>query len=153
MTVLIVYDSMYGNTEKVAKAMGEACGATVVGASEVEIGQLKNLDVLIAGSATQAFQPLKFMKAFLRSIPQGALEGVKVASFDTRMDVVEVNNWFLTIMARLFGYAAQPISHTLAKKGGVVTAGPEGFIVSNSEGPLKDGELERSVTWVKQIIS
>lgn len=153
MKVLVVYDSMYGNTEKVARAIGSACGASVLHASEVKVDQLRDLDVLIVGSATQAFQPLKAMKTFLKEIPQGALKTVKVASFDTRMDIAAVNNRLLTVMAKLFGYAAQPISASLAKKGGEVAASPMGFIVNDKEGPLKDGEIERALMWAKQVIS
>jgi hypothetical protein len=28
---------------------------------------------------------------------------------------------------------------------------PEGFLVSGEQGPLKAGELERAVSWAKQI--
>ncbi len=30
MKVLVVYDSMYGNTEQIAKAIGSACKASVL---------------------------------------------------------------------------------------------------------------------------
>ena len=122
-------------------------------ASEVKVDQLRDLDVLIVGSATQAFQPLKAMKTFLKEIPQGALKTVKVASFDTRMDIAAVNNRFLTVMAKLFGYAADTILSSLVRKGGVRTAPCEGFIVNDKEGPLKDGEIERALMWAKQVIS
>lgn len=152
MSILVVYDSMYGNTEKIAQAIGAAIGADVLRAGEVKPDQLAGLDVLLVGSPTQAFQPLQPIKTFLKEIPFGALKGVKVASFDTRMDVAAVNNRFLTIMANLFGYAAKPIAATLMKKGGLSIASPEGFIVSDKEGPLKEGELERAVQWAKQIV-
>lgn len=151
MNTLVVYDSLYGNTEKIAKAIGSACGAKVLHASEVKPEHLEGLDALIVGSPTQAFQSSKPMKTFLSSIPQGALKGLKVASFDTRMDVVQVNNRLLTGLAKLFGYAAKPMAAILVGKGGRKPAYVEGFIVSDKEGPLKEGELERAVQWAKQI--
>jgi hypothetical protein len=47
-------------------------------------------------------------------------------------------------MVRLFGYAAEPIAKSMVKKGGELVGDPVGFVVLDSEGPLKEGELERS---------
>jgi hypothetical protein len=49
------------------------------------------------------------------------------------------------------GYAANTIANTLKKKGGILLAPPEGFLVTGEQGPLKDGELERAADWAKQI--
>jgi hypothetical protein len=80
------------------------------------------------------------------------LKGVQVAAFDTRMIIEEVNNKILTVMVSIFGYAAKPIADGLVKKGGTPSAPPEGFFVKGSEGPLKDGELERAAEWGKRIL-
>ena len=153
MKALVVYDSVYGNTEKVAQAMAAAleCEASRVAAVTTE--QLASLDVLLVGSPTQAFQPLKPVKAFLKGIPAGKLNGIKVAAFDTRMDVKQVNNAVLTTLAKFFGYAAEPIGKQLVKKGGTEAVPPAGFIVEGSEGPLKEGELERATAWAQQILA
>ncbi len=37
-------------------------------------------------------------------------------------------------------------------KDGYLAAEPEGFIVEDSEGPLKKGELERAAIWAKGIV-
>ena len=152
MKALVVYDSVYGNTEKVAQAMATAleCEARRVAAVTPE--QLTGLDVLIVGSPTQAFQPLKPVKAFLKGIPAGKLNGIKVAAFDTRMDVKKVGNAVLTVFAKLFGYAAEPIGKQLVKKGGTQAVPPEGFLVEGSEGPLQEGELERAAEWAKRVL-
>jgi flavodoxin I len=39
----------------------------------------------------------------------------------------------------------------LIKKGGSQVLAPAGFFVLNTEGPLKEGELERAAEWVKSI--
>ena len=151
MKTLVVYDSAFGNTEKVAQAIGDALGAQTLRVGDVRPDHLSGLDALLVGSPTQAFQPLKPVKAFLKTIPAGALKGVKVAAFDTRMDVKEVNNGILTFMAGIFGYAAEPIAARLIKKGGTQAIPPAGFMVEGSEGPLKAGELERAVEWAQQL--
>lgn len=54
-------------------------------------------------------------------------------------------------MVKIFGYAAEPIARQLMKKGGTLALPPEGFYVKASEGPLKDGELDRAAAWARQI--
>jgi hypothetical protein len=50
------------------------------------------------------------------------------------MDIVEVNNRLLTILAKLFGYAAKPMASALEKKGGTLTGSPARFISQRNEG-------------------
>lgn len=152
MKALVVYDSAYGNTEAIAKAIGGACQAIVLRVGEVKPDHLEGLDFLIVGSPTQAFQSLPSVKAFLKNLPAGSIKGVKVASFDTRVDVKQVGNRFLTFLVRLFGYAAEPIMSALVKKGGVRAGEPIGFIVSDKEGPLLDGEIERAIQWATALV-
>ena len=52
---------------------------------------------------------------------------------------------------KLFGYAAEPISKKLRNKGAEIVIPPEGFCVNDTEGPLKEGELERAKSWILQI--
>lgn len=58
----------------------------------------------------------------------------------------------LNFFVKLFGYAARPIADRLIKKGGELAMPPEGFYVEDTEGPLKEGELERATEWVRQIV-
>jgi flavodoxin len=152
MKTLVLYDSVFGNTEKIAQAIGAALGEVpVCRVSEVTPGQLEGLALLVAGSPTRAFRPTPATSDFLKRLPAGALQGVSVAAFDTRIAIEDVNNAFLTIMARIFGFAAAPIANLLKKKGGELLAPPEGFYVKATEGPLKDGELERAAEWAREI--
>jgi len=58
MKTLIVYDSAYGNTEKVARAIGDAVmgEVEVLRVGEVNSSELKIYDLLIFGSPTQGGQ-------------------------------------------------------------------------------------------------
>mgnify|MGYP000002908455 CR=1 FL=1 len=155
MKALIVYDSVFGNTMKVAQAMAEAlgAGAAVQKADAVTAGDLTGLDLLIVGSPTRAFTATGAAKGFLNKIPAGALKGVKVAAFDTRMYLPDVDNKFLNFMVGIFGYAAEPMGKKLVRKGGTQGLKPEGFFVKDSEGPMKDGEIERAAAWARQAIN
>ena len=155
MKALIVYDSFFGNTEKVAQAIGTTVSeegfVSVVKVGEVKPEHLTDLDLLILGSPTRAFSPSPATKAFLKGLPAEALQGVKVAAFDTRIALEDVHNKFLNFMVKLFGYAAKPMAKALQKKGGVLAIPPDWFFVKDSEGPLKDGELERAAAWAEKI--
>jgi hypothetical protein len=54
---------------------------------------------------------------------------------------------------KVIGYAAPRISSGLQAKGGRLAAAPEGFIVEDKEGPLKQGELERAASWARSLVS
>ena len=155
MKILVVYDSYFGNTEKVAQAIGVALGddVAVKRPRDVEAGELSELDVLIVGSPTRAFSPSDAIKDFLKTIPSGALKGVKVAAFDTRIAKEDTENPVLRFMINIFGYAAKPIGENLVRKGGEPLGEPAGFFVLDTEGPLRDGELERAAGWAKSLVS
>lgn len=144
MKTLVVYDSVYGNTEKIAKAIGGAiAGETrVVRASEVSSAELKMIDLLIVGSPTNGGRPTPAIQDFLDNVSEPAIKGVNVAAFDTR---------YSTRLVGIFGFAAEKIAGSLKTKGGNLILFPEGFFVKGKKGPVKEGELERAATWAKEI--
>ena len=150
----MVYDSVFGNTEQVAYAIRDALGSDVeaLRIGDAKHAQVAGLDYLIVGSPTRAFNPTKAITTFLKKMPRDSLKGVKVAAFDTRLDTEDVNSSVLNVFVKLFGYAAKPIGDRLQKKGGTLVAPPEGFYVEDSEGPLRDDELEQAATWTEQLI-
>lgn len=156
MKALVIFESVYGNTEKVARAIGAGLAAAgkvlVVPVAESRPEQLTGLDLLVVGSPTQAFGPIAGTKEFLKTLPAQALKGKKVAAFDTRVSVAEVNSKVLTVMVGAFGYAAEKIAKELKARGGAEVVAPAGFFVADKEGPLKDGELERAAAWAGEIV-
>jgi len=157
MKALVIYDSYFGNTEQIAQAIGNALGSQqdvqTLRVGNLKPEQLAGLELLIVGSPTRAFRPTRAITNLLRSIPTNGLSGVKVAAFDTRISIADMKPAILRFLAGLFGYAAKPISDRLKKKGGKLTIPPEGFLVEGTEGPLKEGELERAADWAKQIMA
>jgi flavodoxin len=153
---LIVYDSVFGNTEQIAKAIGDSLAdltsTEVVKVSEAKLEQLQGTGLLIVGSPTRAFKPTKAIVDFLIQIPSNGLKGINVAAFDTRVNTEDVNSRILNGFVRIFGYAAKPIADKMQKKGGNLVLPPEGFFVKDNEGPLKDGELERAAKWAITVM-
>jgi flavodoxin I len=142
MKSLVIFDSLYGNTQKIAEAIALVLKAKAISINRVETSQISNVEVLVVGSPVHAGHPSPSMQAWLKSIPQNGLSGIKVAAFDTRMEI-----W----IAKLFGYAAPKIEKLLVSRGGHLAADSIGFIVTNKQGPLKPGELERATSWAKSL--
>lgn len=157
MKVLVVYESFFGNTEQLARVVGgafESLGEVeTLQVGEVMPEQLQGVDILVVGSPTRAFSPTPGIKKFLGSIPRNGLEGVRVAAFDTRIALSDIDVPILPLLVKVFGYAAKPINDRLVKKGGEQVALPEGFAVEGTEGPLKEGEVERAAEWARGIMS
>jgi flavodoxin I len=153
MNTLVIYDSIFGNTEKIAQAIGTALGCTVRKVNAVQPADLNGIKLLIVGSPTRAFGATPAMKSFLSGLPAGSLTGVRTAVFDTRYTVKTKAKMppILKTMAGIFGYAAEKMAKTLVKKGATMVGEPGWFSVDNSEGPLSAGELERAAAWAGQL--
>ncbi len=150
MNTWIVYDSYFGNTEKIARAMAAALGEGAKAAKVADAPKTvpAGTGLLIVGSPIRGFRPTEGIRLYLKNLPDGSLKGIKVAAFDTRISVKQVNNPVLNFFASVFGNdAAKIIAKALVRKGGDLIAPPEGFFVEGSEGPLTDGELERAAKW------
>jgi len=144
MKSLVVYDSVHGNTEKIAQAIGNAIGGDVkvVRASNAP-DNLGELDLLVMGAPTYGGRPTPAMLEYMDKVQASAVKGVRIAAFDTRL-----TSKFVTI----FGNAATKIAASLTAKGGVQIAPPEGFFVKGREGPLVEGEPDRASKWARDLL-
>ncbi len=146
---LVIYDSVFGNTAKVAEAIGTALGPKTVvkKVDQVQKNDLEGVNVLFVGSPTRAFRPTEGITAFLKNLSPSSLEGVRAAAFDTRIELEDIHPKFFRFIIKLGGYADKIIARRLKKAGADLALEPAGFAVMESEGPLKDGELERAAEW------
>ena len=133
MKSLVIYDSKYGHTEKIALAIGTAIGAQVLHISTVNLVALKEHALVIIGSPTHGGFPTEGIHNLSKT--NRAFRDITVATFDTRTKTT------------IFGYAAPKIAKNLKKSGAELLLPSEGFFVLGTEGPLKDGELERAPAW------
>jgi flavodoxin len=149
MKALVVYDSQFGNTEKIAQAiatgLSEKEETRLVRAGKEKI-DLKGIDLLVVGAPTHGGRPTVSIQEFLKSIPQNGLKDVKIATFDTR-----IRKGGTGTFARIFGYAAGRIDSDLKHLGGISVAS-EGFGVIGKEGPLEEGELDRARKWGRELL-
>ncbi len=152
MKTLIIYDGVYGNTRRIAEAIGSGLTPTdtrIINVNDAKQEDLKGAELLIVGSPTYGGRPKPSTQAFLDRITAGALDGVKVAAFDTRFG--NNQNIALRLLMKAINFAAPRIAKALEEKGGKLAMPPEGFFVNGKEGPLKTGEIERATVWVKNL--
>ena len=141
MRTLIVYETEYGNTERLARAMAEALSeygeARVTPVSGTAGSGHYDVDLLIVGAPTQRHGLPAATRNMLEGLPEGRLKDVAALAFDTRY---ERARW-------ITGSAAQEIHHLLRDLGCRLLAPPESFFVEGSEGPLEPGEEDRARAW------
>ena len=141
MKTLVVYDTQFGNTERLARNIaealhehGEARVAPVAGVSGLHGGEV---DLLLVGGPTQGHGLPGAMESFLRNAPAGTMRGTRALAFDTRYRGPRL----------LQGSAAHHIAGQLRRLGCQLLAPPESFFVTGEEGPLEPGEVDRARGW------
>jgi flavodoxin len=141
MYTLIVYDSQYGNTERIAQEISETLSALgqsrAVRVDAVRASDLAGVHLLLIGSPTQGWRPTPAIQSYLRSPSADQLRGTHVACFDTRFRKPRL----------LTGSAADVMAKRLRERGIALSAEPTSFFVAGTEGPLLNGEVERAKAW------
>lgn len=155
MLTVVVYDSSFGNTARIAQAIGRGVAALgevrVLSAEEVG-GHLEQPDLLLVGGPTQRHHMSPGLAIFLEGLPLGSLRRVHAASFDTRYRMTA----FLT------GSAARDAAGRLRRAGCQLIAPPESFFIGRDVPPkgekrrhaledLEAGELERAEEWGQSV--
>lgn len=143
MDTLVIYDSKFGNTAKIAEAIARGAGrlgsVRVIDTTSAAQQPVDRPDLLLVGGPTQKRAMSPGLLAFLDTLPQ-RLEGVPVATFDTRYRGSTL----------LMGSAARDADKRLRKTGRVV-APPASFFINRSgsieQQGLEPGELERAEEW------
>ena len=146
MHVLIVCDSKFGNTNRLAETMVAALGDThevTLRSAEEGLGPVAGVDVLLVGGPTHAHGASKPLKRALAALPEGSLTSARAATFDTRFRMARI----------LTGSAAASASKALERAGAEIVAEPESFFVSREDPPTLDpGELDRASSWVRAVV-
>jgi flavodoxin len=158
LKAIVIYDSVFGNTATVARAIGEAleaAGATVrvVAVTDARPEDVDGADLLVAGSPTRGFMPTPAMREFVGRLGHDRCRGLTAAAFDTRLDLETVHPAPLRWVMDVGGYAASRLQAELVEMGCSKPSEPAGFLVMGAEGPLKDGELARAADWARGLLS
>ena len=139
MKACVIFDTRYGNTEKIAKSFEAGLHqagieTACVSARDVTGDDLAQYDLICVGAPTEWHTASKPMKALLRNLEGIDLSGKYGFAFDTRF------------AAPLSGSAAKLIEKELKDRGILIIASRESAIVAGAKGGamlLKEGEEER----------
>lgn len=158
MRALVVFESMFGNTEKVAGSIAEGLRGfmevDVVDVATAPPAHAGDYDVILVGGPTHAFSlstRRSRRDAWLRGARAGVMQhGIRewieklapphaavTAAFDTRTRK----------MRMLPGSAARTATRLLRKKGAASLLPPHTFYTVAERGPLADGQLEVAREW------
>jgi flavodoxin len=129
MEALIIYDSNFGNTKKIADELTSAFGSSAKAKSVKDFKKedLSGKNLLIVGSPINAWRPTKNIIEFLENLNPMLMKEIKTAAFDTR------------VKSFISGNAAKKIAKRLTNSGAEVVVEPMGFYVTGNEGPLVEG--------------
>jgi hypothetical protein len=157
MRSLVVYESWFGNTRRLAEEIAAGLrseGEVAVVSVDEALPPLENVDLLVVGAPTHVHGISSGrsreaaleqggdgavgigVRGWIDALPNGA-GGPRVAAFDTRANKPVL----------LVGSAARGIARRLRSRGYGLAAEPESFFVEGTQGPLEDGELERASEW------
>ncbi len=159
MKALVVYESFWGNTASVAKAIAGGIGpdARAVPTDEATPEVLAGVDLLVVGAPLMGFALPRqqtreqvagdkkaptpadvshpSMRDWLASLPKRDSEGVgRFATFETAF------KWSPGSSAGAIARALEAAGYRSAAKG-------QRFRVAGTYGPMRDGELDRARTW------
>ncbi len=132
LKALVVYDSVFGNTEKLAKALASGLKSggvevDVVKVDSFKLEELNGVDLLCVGSPTHAWNASKSTKEFLEQLSTTpGLKGKKAFAFATKMK------------SRLAGDAGGKIENKLKDAGLTIVRRTCTAIVEGREGPLEE---------------
>jgi flavodoxin len=153
MKALVVYDTVYGNTEKVASVLKENLNkkydVKLIKADAAKPADLDGVDLLLVGSPTHGGWYIESVKTFLNAIPANGLKTMQAAAFDTSTSK-QNESGFVKAVINFFGYASKRIAKSLAAKGATMVSA-ETFPVIGREGPLQEGEIEHAKSWAEEI--
>lgn len=146
MNIMIVFESFYGNTERVAQTIADGlqqCGhVTTVRVSPDLPLDLASVDLLVLGCPIISWKPSMGMQAFIGKITPLEFRGKPFVCFDTR---VRGPKWIV-------GDACEGMTASLSAMGGRPLTPPEKFFVRSKQGPLEKDELEHAAAWTKILV-
>jgi flavodoxin-like protein len=152
MRATVVYESRFGNTYEVAEAIAETLDAELISV-DAPMPVLDELDLLVVGGPTHV-HGMTGARSRASAADQGGTAGRGVR--DWLDDLPRAHGHAVTFDTRfekpalLTGSAAKGIAKRLLRKGFEVVA-TESFFVLGTDGPLKDGELDRAKEWAEGL--
>jgi hypothetical protein len=157
---VVVYESLWGNTAAVARAVAEGIGpgARALNTAQADGSALEDVDLIVAGAPVLGFTlSSEKMREGIRANPGKAPSPPDLSHPALRawLDALPPGHGrsaaFDTQVKGPFGSGAPKIAEALERAGYRPLAEPVGFVVKGRYGPLRDGELERARQWGAEL--
>jgi hypothetical protein len=156
MHAIVVYESVWGNTAAIARAIAEGLGegTRACAPDEVPPEALASADLIVAGAPVFGFGlPTERMRATIRDGEAGAdLSHPSLRSWLEKLP--EGHGSSAAFETRIWWSpkgATATIEKDLAAHGYRRLSKAAKFVVRGKEGPLREGELERATAWGRQL--
>ena len=155
-----MYESLWGNTAAIARAIAEGIGpeAQALSTAEASATAIADADLIVAGAPVQGFRlPTDKMRESIHKNPGRAPAPPDLShpSMRSWLDALpKGQRCFAAFETRIWW---SPRGATSAIVSGLKRAGyrpvgkPQRFIVKGKYGPLRDGELERARLWGAEL--
>ncbi len=154
MKILIIYDSLFGNTELVAKQIQKTLSTKhtvqIYRMQDFVKNDVSKYDMVVLGTPTHGGRPTEAITSLIESIECHNPKTVFLC-FDTRM-AKDKHGLFIKMLLSIIDFASPKMVHMLKNKG-FNTSIPEGFFVESKNGPLAPGEIERAKKWILGEVS
>jgi hypothetical protein len=155
MNAVVVYESHWGNTAAVARAIAEGLGpGTLAMNTDEAVGPtLAGADLIVVGAPVIAFALPRegTRKQIAGDVKAPTPPDVSHPLLRTWLDALPAGSgWGAAFETRIWWSprgATSTIESKLKRAGYRTIAKPERFIVAGAYGPLRDGELERARRW------
>ena len=156
MKAVVVYESLWGNTAQVARAVAEGIGdaAVALTTDQATAAAVQDADLIVAGAPLLGFDlATDQMRRGIGANPGNGPTPPDLAhpSMRSWLDALPAGHGaFATFETRIWwspGSAAKKIAAGLQAKGYRPAMAAEKFIVTGRYGPLKAGEIERARSW------
>jgi len=148
MNALVLYDTKFGNTERIAEtialAFQEAVPTRLTAIDDVTdlMAELDGVDILVVGGPTQIHGISAGLRHMIESLGEGSLKGIRTAAFDTRLHGMKL----------VTGSAAVRLGRLMRRRGAWLVVPPASFIVEGREGPLQEGEVDHANAWAAEVL-
>lgn len=160
MKAIVVYESLWGNTAAVARAIAQGLGPDVraLSTSEASGVALADVDLIVAGAPVLGFQlPTDGMRASVAAKPAGAPRAPDLSHPSMRSWLAALpaghgrSAAFETRLRWSPGGATSAIARGLGSAGYLPVGKGQRFVVKGKFGPLRDGELEKARRWGAEL--
>lgn len=159
MNAVVVYESMWGNTARLAQAIAKGLGdVPVLDVARTSANEVDGADLLVIGGPTHALSMSRLttrtdahrqgaghgpsgrgIREFIRELPP--VLHPRAATFDSRVGS----------MRHLPGSAARSAARELRRHHDAIVVDSMSFYVHDTSGPLEAGELARAVAWGEEL--